>query len=76
MLKQVWEVKHLTWGIPPKIGEVRPNFPEDIKLFIGLPKQPLLELSPPVHSTSRELEPNLFTSENYDKIKVEITKEI
>ena len=24
------------------------NFREDIKLFIGLPKQPLLELSPPV----------------------------
>ena len=28
------------------------------------------------HSSSRELEPILFTSENYDKIKVEITKEI
>ena len=29
----------------------RRNFREDIKLFIGLPKQPLLELSPPVLST-------------------------
>ena len=31
-----------------KFREGRPNFREDIKLFIGLPKQPLLELSPPV----------------------------
>ena len=28
-----------------KIREGRPNFREDIKFFIGLPKQPLLELS-------------------------------
>ena len=33
-----------------KFREGRPNFREDIKLFIGLPKQPLLELSPPVKS--------------------------
>ena len=31
-----------------KFREGRPNFREDIKLFIGLPKQPLLELSSPV----------------------------
>ena len=31
-----------------KFREGRPNFREDIKLFIGLPKQPLLELSPSV----------------------------
>ena len=31
-----------------KFREGRPNFREDIKLFIALPKQPLLELSPPV----------------------------
>ena len=31
-----------------KFREGRPNFREDIKLFIGLPKQSLLELSPPV----------------------------
>ena len=31
-----------------KFREGRPNFREDIKLFIGLPKQPLLQLSPPV----------------------------
>ena len=31
-----------------KFRDGRPNFREDIKLFIGLPKQPLLELSPPV----------------------------
>ena len=31
-----------------KFREDRPNFREDIKLFIGLPKQPLLELSPSV----------------------------
>ena len=31
-----------------KIREGSPNFREDIKFFIGLPKQPLLELSPPV----------------------------
>ena len=31
-----------------KFREDRPNFREDIKLFIGLPKLPFLELSPPV----------------------------
>ena len=31
-----------------KIREGRPNFRGDIKLFIARPKQPLLELSPPV----------------------------
>ena len=31
-----------------KFREGRQNFREDIKLFIGLPKQPLLGLSPPV----------------------------
>ena len=30
------------------IREGRPNFREDIKFFIGLPKQPLLEVSPAV----------------------------
>ena len=49
MLKQFWDIKHLTWGMPTKNSEGRPNFREDIKLLIGLrlPKQPLLQLSPP-----------------------------
>ena len=33
-----------------KFRDGRPNFREDIKLFIGLPKQPLLGLSTPVKS--------------------------
>ena len=39
-----------------KFREGRPNFREDIKLFIGLPKQPLLELSPPVKPANKNLE--------------------
>ena len=38
-----------------KIREGRRNFREDIKLFIGLPKQPLLELSPPVYRLAGKL---------------------
>ena len=31
-----------------KIREGRPNFREDIKLFMGVPKETFLELSPPI----------------------------
>ena len=48
-----------------KFREGRPNFREDIKLFIGLPKQPLLELSPPVYLTALES----FKSKRSNKLK-------
>ena len=50
-----------------KIREGSPNFREDIKFFIGLPKQPLLELSPPAELCKTMLKyKNLFslTSKN------------
>ena len=46
-----------------KFREDRPNFREDIKLFIGLPKQPLLELSPPVINTHV----NLIFNDAFDR---------
>ena len=55
-----------------KFREGRPNFREDIKLFIGLPKQPLLELSPPVatiHSlvgTEQSLKTTTVTSRTHE----------
>ena len=50
LLKQFWEVKHL-WGMPPKNSGGSNKFPgghKDKYLLIGLPKQPWLELSPPL----------------------------
>ena len=40
-------VKTILWGMPPKNSGGWTKFPGGRKV-IGLPKQPLLELSPPV----------------------------
>ena len=69
------------WGMPGKchwkIREGPRNFWEDIKLFIGLPKQPLLELSPlvicfqliPFSKVELTRQQNEKTCTNYNSLK-------